>query len=354
MCEQLDRAFVILDWLHTYEHNSLEAWPISISDHAPLILDTHKRQTFHKRPQRFEAIWLLHPSCKKLIEETWQERISGSAAYILTTKLKRVQQVCNEWNKNDLGNIHKRLADLKNQLTYLQNQYYTPEIVKQEKEKQQELQLLLDMEESFWAQKARKDWIQKGDRNTKYFHALVKQRRINNRVVRIRQELGQWLEDDESIRTHVREHFKNLYQMPEEMSKEDILRKLDSYNLPGLSFIHRQELDKDFTEKEVKDAVFQLGAWTAPGSDGIPTLVPQKFWNIMGPTITQATLGFLKSGFILKELNNTFITLIPKCQSLEKVGDFRPISLCNVAYKVASKVLAKRLKPIMEDIIIPY
>ena len=151
MCEQLDRAFVILDWLHTYEHNSLEAWPISILDHAPLILDTHKWQTVHKRPQRFEALWLLHPSCKKLIEETWQERISGSAAYILTTRLKRVQQVCNEWNKNDLGNIHKHLADLKNQLTYLQNQHYTPEIVKQEKEKQQELQLLLDMEESFWA-----------------------------------------------------------------------------------------------------------------------------------------------------------------------------------------------------------
>ena len=68
-----------------------------------------------------------------------------------------MQQVCSEWNKNDLWNIHKRLADLKNQLTHLQNQHYTLEIVKQEKEKQQELQLLLDMEESFWAQKARKD-----------------------------------------------------------------------------------------------------------------------------------------------------------------------------------------------------
>ena len=45
--------------------------------------------------------------------------------------------------------ISIHLADLKNQLTYLQNQHYTPEIVKQEKEKQQELQLLLDMEESF-------------------------------------------------------------------------------------------------------------------------------------------------------------------------------------------------------------
>lgn len=62
-----------------------------------------------------------------------------------------MQQVCNEWNKNDLGNIHKRLANLKNQLMHLQNQHYTLEIVNQEKEKQQELQLLLDMEESFWA-----------------------------------------------------------------------------------------------------------------------------------------------------------------------------------------------------------
>ena len=71
VCERLDKAFVNLDWLHTYEHSSLEAWPISILDHAPFILDTHKRQTFQKRHQRFEAMWLLHPSCKKFIEETW-------------------------------------------------------------------------------------------------------------------------------------------------------------------------------------------------------------------------------------------------------------------------------------------
>ena len=74
----------------------------------------------------------------------------------------------------------------------------------------------------------------------------------------------------------------------------------------------------------------------------------------MEPTIAQATFGFLKSGFILKELNNIFITLILRCLSPKMVGDFRPISLCNVAYKVASKVLANKLKPIIEDIITPY
>ena len=101
------------------------------------------------------------------------------------------------------------------------------------------------------------------------------------------------MEDDESIRIHIREHFEKLYQTLEEVSKEDILRKLDNYNISGLSFLHRQDLDKDFTKKEVKDAVFQLGAWKAPGPNGIPALVPQKCWNTIGPTITQATLGFL-------------------------------------------------------------
>ena len=68
VCERIDRVFVNLDLLHTYEYSSLEAWPISILDHAPLILDTHKKQIFRKRPQRFEAIWLLHLSCKNSLK----------------------------------------------------------------------------------------------------------------------------------------------------------------------------------------------------------------------------------------------------------------------------------------------
>lgn len=128
-------------------------------------------------------------------------------------------------------------------------------------------------------------------------------------------------------RQHIKEQFENLYQTPEKISKEDIAKTLDTYNLPRLTFIHKQGLDKEFTEKEVRGAVFQLWALKAPGPDGIPTLVFQKCWNTMGPTITQANLGFLRLGFILKELNSTFITLVPKSLSLETVGDFRPISI---------------------------
>ena len=67
--------------------------------------------------------------------------------------------------------------------------------------------------------------------------------------------------------------------------------------------------------------------------------------------VTQVALSSLNSGSILKSINHTFITLIPKVHNLEKVTNFRPISLCNVIYKTISKVLANRLKPMLHSII---
>ena len=71
----------------------------------------------------------------------------------------------------------------------------------------------------------------------------------------------------------------------------------------------------------------------------------------VGIDITQAVLSCLNSGSILKSINHTFITLIPKVKNPERVSEFRPISLCNVIYKVVSKVIANRLKPLLNSII---
>lgn len=54
---------------------------------------------------------------------------------------------------------------------------------------------------------------------------------------------------------------------------------------------------------------------------------------------------------ILKSLNSTFITLIPKEEEANTPSKFRPIALCNFLYKIISKVIANRLKPILPCII---
>ena len=64
-------------------------------------------------------------------------------------------------------------------------------------------------------------------------------------------------------------------------------------------------------------------------------------------------LDFLNDGVMLPDLNHINILLIPKMKNTEKMSKFRPISLCNVIYKVISKVLANRLKQVLPDIISP-
>ena len=66
---------------------------------------------------------------------------------------------------------------------------------------------------------------------------------------------------------------------------------------------------------------------------------------------TQAVLSSLNLGSILKSINHTFNTLIPKVQNPKRVMEFKPISLDNVIYKIISKVIANRLKPWLNSII---
>ncbi|XP_074288232.1 uncharacterized protein LOC141613398 [Silene latifolia] len=106
-------------------------------------------------------------------------------------------------------------------------------------------------------------------------------------------------------------------------------------------------LSRPFTAQEVRTAVFQMGALKSPGPDGIPAIFYQKCWFNIKQDVTMAVLSVLNSGMVLKELNRTFITLIPKSDNPEKVGDYRPISLCNVFMQIVSKCITNRMAKVM-------
>jgi hypothetical protein len=108
---------------------------------------------------------------------------------------------------------------------------------------------------------------------------------------------------------------------------------------------------KPFTEIEVKEALFQMFPTKAPGLDGFPAHFFQRHWDLCGREVTSVVSSVLRGEDDPSIINNTFIVLIPKVASLEKLGQFRPISLCNVIYKIASKVVANRLKVILPEII---
>ena len=83
----------------------------------------------------------------------------------------------------------------------------------------------------------------------------------------------------------------------------------------------------------------------------MPPLFYQHFWLVVGDNVVTCVLDFLNNGTAPLDFHETHIVLIPKVKSPTKVSEYRPISLFYVVYKLASKVLAKRLKTLLPSLI---
>jgi len=113
----------------------------------------------------------------------------------------------------------------------------------------------------------------------------------------------------------------------------------------------RGVLNEDFTKAEVFYAAKNLKPHAAPGPNGMLAILFQKYWSIVGREVNSFALNVLNNGADPGGVNHTFACLIPKKKKPKMASDFRPISLCNVIYKIISKTIANRMKIILPDII---
>jgi hypothetical protein len=111
------------------------------------------------------------------------------------------------------------------------------------------------------------------------------------------------------------------------------------------------DLCKPYTDEAIKFALFQMGPTKAPRPDGFPALFNQTHWDFLKEDICHAVRGFLTRMPIPVGFCDSMIVLIPKGVRPKHLNNFRPICLCNVLYKIASKVLANRLKILLPAII---
>ena len=143
------------------------------------------------------------------------------------------------------------------------------------------------------------------------------------------------------------EYFHNLFASSNPDCIREVVDQVDAVVTPQMN----NDLLREFTREEIHCALFQMSPSKAPGPDGMTALFFQKFWHIVGDDVSLAILDFFRSGRMLGSINFTNIVLIPKVKNPESMSQFRPISLCNVLYKIISKVLVNRMKVILPNII---
>ncbi|GJR66049.1 protein LAZ1 [Tanacetum coccineum] len=193
-------------------------------------------------------------------------------------------------------------------------------------------------DESFLKQKAKVKWLAVGDSNSAFFHKSFKAMNQRSRIELIMNsenvEISGNLVPDVFV-SHYEQFLGTLIDCTN-LNVEGLFSKTIPMNIAS-------NMVRPVTNEEIKVAMFDIGDDKAPGLDGYTSVFFKKAWNIIGYDICNAVQDFFYNSQMLKEINHTFLALIPKVATPLRVNDYRPISCCNVIYKCISKILTNRV-----------
>lgn len=226
----------------------------------------------------------------------------------------------------------------------------TDDLLSKKDELIKEFEVVLEQEELVWFQKSREKWIALGDHNTKYFHTSTIIRRRRNRVEMLKNEEGRWITEAKELEEMAVAYYERLYSMAD---VDDVVEQLPSDGFATFTREELRDLNRPFGCTEVENSMRSMGRFKAPWPDGFQPIFYQDCWDVVGESVTQFVLDFFNTGQLPDETNDALVVLIPKVGKPEKMAQFRPISLCNVLFKMITKTMVIRLKKVMPKLIGP-
>ncbi|XP_056688091.1 uncharacterized protein [Spinacia oleracea] len=298
-------------------------------------------------------MWKSSPDFLSIIQHQWNKQFHGTKMYVVVNKLKQVKGALKDLNRVGFSDI--QAADIKafNDMNAAQQAMHLnpSDVTLADLELQaiSEYRLKHQAYLDFLRQKAKMDWLKAGDENTTLFHQSIRQRRTLNQIYSIYDMHGNWKEDSTEVSMAFSEYYTSLLGTTQ-TNRKAVLSQVVQLG-PLINDQHRAILNGPYTADEVRKALFSIPGVKAPGPDGFGTFFFKDSWSIVGDEVVAAVLDVLQQRKLLKELNHTVITLIPKIKCPNTVSDFRPISCCNTLYKCVTKVLCNRLRQILPDLI---
>jgi hypothetical protein len=311
----------------------------SHSDHSPILLQTSPLVR-HGRTYafRFENGWLKEDDIHEVVEEGWgRERTVD-----IMNKTVRCADKLKGWGRRKRMRFKQEVLECSDELERLRGSHDTTSSGRY-KEIQERHARLLVQEETYWRQRAKMHWLKDGDMNTNFFHMSASTRQRAKKIEKLVNEDNIEVTGQADLCAVALNYFDYLFK-----SNSTVHEPVLSLIGPRISQEDNEKLLAPISKEELKAALFQMHPDKAPGPDGFNPAFYQHFWELCGNDIYEAAKEWLERGYFPSSLNETNICLIPKCESASSMKDLRPISLCNVLYKMVSKLLANRLKGCLE------
>ncbi|KAL4386393.1 hypothetical protein GQ457_09G029360 [Hibiscus cannabinus] len=207
--QRLDRCLVNTVWSSLFPNGYVAHLDRLGSDHRPLLLKTSSNHwPISERPFRYIAAWNDHPNFPEFLNSVWQNDRD------FEDNLGFFKAAAHSWNSDVFGHIGKKKKRLLARLRGIDralNNAHSDYLVDLQHSLRDELELILEQEESFWMQKACASWVKYGDRNTKFFHTSVMTRRRRNKIMALKEDNETWISDQEDLQIHAVSFFQQLF-----------------------------------------------------------------------------------------------------------------------------------------------
>ena len=194
--------------------------------------------------------------------------------------------------------------------------------------------------------RSRTRWYNEEGMGTSYFLGLERLNCSNKTMKTLIKEDGTILRDQKKILLEQVSFYKKLYT-----SRPDIYF---SYINSEKVFTKEQKenLDKNISFNEFSNAIHQMNNNKSPGLDGLPIEVYKVFFKLIGKTVYNAILKCIDNAMLTRSMRRGLLVLIPKKdRDISHVKNWHPLTLMNTDHKILSKILANRMKPVLNSLI---
>ena len=215
--------------------------------------------------------------------------------------------------------------------------------------KKRELQAAYDYVNEGIKVRSRASWYECGERDVRFFTQLMQSNKKKSTIHRLVNKEGETIISETDIMSEIRTFYSNLY------AKSGVVQDTDFFpsDLPKLSEESKTFCEGPIVERECIEVLEEMKVNKSPGNDGLTREFYVTFWPLIGQLVVGALNEAYTHGELSASQKQAMIILIAKeGKDLLNISNYRPISLLNIDYKILSKVLAKRITTVLDEVIL--
>ncbi|XP_074289098.1 uncharacterized protein LOC141614238 [Silene latifolia] len=287
--------------------------PEGMFDHCPCLINFEVQMVRRTAAFKYFNMWALAKNFEEVVRTVWSKEVNGTPMFRVVTRLKKLKGELKKLNKEQFSDIENltNVAELalKEAQTKLIMDPLNEEMCQAERLCATEFEELQKARNMYLRQKAKEAWVANGDENTAFFHSSIRKRRSQNRVYQIKDMHHNVCNSNVAIQAAFEEFYKSLLGDSKGVCPVNkvIVRKGKC-----LTVDHMEILLAPLSDNEIKDAMFDISWNKAPGPDGYSSQFFKDTWHIVRTDVCRAVRDVYTKGRMLKQCNNTILTLIPK------------------------------------------